>query len=345
MKLYSRSAAILAGGLMAEILFGCHRGGNSVASQQASLPPATVQVQIVDSKSRIETEDVIGTVRAKLRASIEAKVTGKINKMLAAPGQKVAAGELLAELDAREIQARVDQARAVHQQAEADWKRLAALWDQKVLSQAEYDTAKARFNVAEASLLEVETLLDYTKVTAPFTGIITRKLADVGDLATPGKPLLEMEDSTALRLEADVPEAVVDNVKIGDRLPVRIGSAENSLEGAVSEIAPAADPNSRTFLVKLDLPTASGLRAGQFGRASMPIGKTSALCVPASAVVQRGQLEIVFVAFQSHARLRLVKTGKHIGDEVEIVSGLEAGETIVVAGSDQLRDGQPLSLK
>lgn len=345
MKLYFRSATLLAGGLMMEILCGCHRASDTVADRAAALVPATVQVQIVESKSRIETEEVVGTVRAKLRASIEAKVSGRIEKMHAVPGQKVATGELLAELDAREIQARVDQARAVYQQAESDWKRLAALWDQKVLSQAEYDTAKARFHVAEATLLEAETLLDYTKVTAPFEGIITRKLVDVGDLATPGKPLLEMEDSTALRLEADVPEAIVDNVKIADRLPVRIGSIETPMEGVVSEIAPAADPNSRTFLVKLDLPITPGLRAGQFGRTRMPVGKTSALCVPASAVFERGQLEMVFVASESHAHLRLVKTGKHIGDELEIASGLEAGESIVVTGGDRLIDGQLLSLR
>ena len=327
---------------MAGALAGCHRASHSNSGSSLPVPPAAVQIQTVENKSRPATEEVIGTVRAKLHAAIEAKVTGKIDKMLVVPGQNVAAGDLLAELDAREIQARVDQARAIHQQAEADWNRLTALWDEKVLSKAEYDTAKARFHVTEAALLESEALLGYSKVTAPFNGVITRKLADVGDLATPGKPLLDIEDSADLRLETDVPEAVVDNVKIGDRLAVRIGSSEESLDGIVSEIAPAADPNSRTFLVKLDLPRAPGLRTGQFGRAIMPVGKTSALRVPVSAVVLRGQMELVFVADKSHAHLRLVKTGKRVGDELEVVSGLEAGESIVATGADKLTDGQAL---
>lgn len=337
-------AILLAGGLTITLLAGCHRSGDSAAKSTAA-PPIVVRVQTVEQKERVATEDVVGTVRAKLHAVIEAKVSGKIAKMLAVPGQEVAAGDLLAELDAQEVQARVDQARAVHQAAEADWKRLASLWDQKVLSQAEYDAAKSKFNVAEASLQEAETLLGYTKVTAPFDGVVTRKLTDVGDLATPGKPLLEMEDSRDLRLEVDVPEAVLNNVKIGDHLPVRIGAMETVIKGTVAEIAPAADPNSRTFLVKLDLPTADGLRAGQFGRAAMPVGKTSALRVPAPAVIQRGQMELVFVAGNARAQMRLVKTGQRVGDEIEIVSGLDAGESVITGGASQLRDGELISVQ
>jgi len=167
----------------------------------------------------------------------------------------------------------------------------------------------------------------------------------VGDLAAPGKPLLELEDARTLRLEADVPEAVVSKVALGDKLAVRIAALESGLPGVVSEIAPASDPGSRTFLVKLDLPGAPGLRAGQFGRVAMPVGETSALRVQASAVVQRGQMEIVFIFSEKKALLRLVKTGKRVGNEVELVSGVEAGEKIVVEGAVGLRDGQPVEVE
>lgn len=345
MKLFPRTA-VLAAGVLALVLFaGCGRTRRASVGDTAALPPVTVAVQRVVKKERPATEEVVGTVRAKLRAAIEAKISGKIENMPVVPGQKVAAGDLLAELDAREVQARADQAKAVYQQAEADWKRLAQLWDQNVLSRAEYDSGKSKFEVAEASLLEAQTLVGYAKVTAPFAGVITRKLADIGDLATPGRPLLDMEDTRALRLEADVPEEVVDNIKIGDRMPVRIAAVATELEGTVSEIAPAADPNSRTFLVKLDLRDAPGLRAGQFGRAIMPVGTTSALRVPAAAVVQRGQMELVFVAENGRAQLRLVKTGKRVDDEVEVVSGLDAGESVITSGVGALGDGQPVSVQ
>ena len=328
--------------LAAFALTGC--GHKPERAAAGSLPAAAVSVQTVERKSRVATEDVVGTVQARLRAIIEAKVSGKIDQMLVVPGQKVKRGELLANVDAREVQSRLDQTLAVRQQTQGDMKRFASLLEQKILSQSEFDAAQSKYRVADASVKEAETMLSYTKVTAPFDGTITRKVADVGDLAAPGKPLLEMEDSTALRLEADVPEAVVGKLTLGDKLPVRISALETELEGVISEISPAADPGSRTFLVKLDLPAQSGLRAGQFGRVAMPVGETTALRVPISALVQRGQMEIVFVVGDGKAQLRLVKTGKRIGSEVELVSGVEAGEKIVVENATGLIDGQPLTI-
>jgi RND family efflux transporter MFP subunit len=304
------------------------------------LPAAPVRVQIVERKARAATEEVVGTVRARLRAVIEAKISGRLETMLAVPGQEVKAGELLAELDAREVRARLDQALAVRQQAEADLARANSLLTQKILSAAEYDVAQSRFRVADAAAREAETMLGYAKVNAPFAGIITRKHADVGDLAAPGKPLLAMEDARDLRLEADVPEAVVGHLQLGDRLSVRVSSVSNELTGVVSEISPAADPNSRTFLVKLDLPPAPGLRAGQFGRAAMPVGETSALRVPAAAVIQRGQMELVFVVADARAQMRIVKTGRRLGNEIELVSGVNTGEQVVREGAADLVDGQ-----
>lgn len=336
-----RNLLFLAG--VTVVIAGCSHKSEPVVPQ--ALPAIAVRAQVVESKARVATEEVVGTVRTKLRSVIEAKVSGKIEQMLVVPGQQVKAGELLATIDAREVQARYDQAAALRQQAEADLKRLTSLLDQKVLSQAEFDSAQARARVTIAGVIEAETMLSYTKVTAPFAGVITRKHADVGDLATPGKPLLEMEDSTALRLEADVPEAVVGKLTLGEKLPVRIATLEAELAGIVSEIAPAADPSSRTFLVKLDLPAQPALRAGQFGRVAMPVGVTSALRVPVSAVIQRGQMELVFVVAENTARLRLVKTGKRLGSEVELVSGLSAGEQIVTEGVASLADGQPVETK
>jgi membrane fusion protein (multidrug efflux system) len=284
-------------------------------------------------------------VRPKLSAAIEAKVSGRIEQMLVVPGQTVTNGELLVRLDAHEIQAQLDQAVAARQQAESDFKRASDLMAQKILSQSEFDTAQSRFRIAVAAEAEAKTLLGYMEIVAPFDGVITRKLADVGDLATPGKTLLQMENPATLRLEADVPAALIGNVKLGEPLAVSIAGVNNDITGTVAEMSPAADPNSRTFLVKLDLPAAPGLRSGQFGRVAVPVGEVSAIRVPVSAVVQRGQMEIVFVVTNGHAGLRLVKTGARVGDEVEVVSGLDPGETVVTAGATGLMDGQPVSMQ
>ncbi len=330
--------------LIAAIPFfsGCHKASEQT---QTELPATTVSVQTVERKSRPATEDVVGTVRPKLSAVIEAKVSGRITQMLVVPGQLVKAGEKLVLLDAHEIQSRLDQAAAARQQAENDLKRGTDLMQQKILSQSEFDNAQSKFRIAAAAEAEAKTMHDYTQIVAPFDGVITRKLTDVGDLAAPGKALLQIENPATLRLEADVPEALIGNVKLGDILTVRIATVTSEIVGTVAEMSPTADPNSRTYLVKVDLPAAPGLRSGQFGRVAVPVSEASAIRVPASAVIQRGQMELVFVLASNHAQLRLVKTGSRIGDEIELVSGLDSGEQVVTAGGSALMDGQPVTIK
>jgi len=330
--------------LVAAIPFfsGCHKAAEQT---QPERPSAIVRIQMVERKSRAATEAVVGTVRPKLSAVIEAKVSGRIEQMFVVPGQLVTNGERLVRLDAHEIQSRLDQAAAARLQAEGDLKRDTDLMRQKILSQSEFDSVQSKFRMAAAAEAEAKTMLDYTLIAAPFDGVITRKLADVGDLAAPGKPLLQMENPATLRFEADVPEALVGNVKLGDKLAVRIAAVASEIEGTVAELSPTADANSRTYLVKLDLPGATGLRSGQFGRVSVPVGEASAIRVPSAAVIQRGQMELIFVVVGNHAQMRLVKTGNRIGDEIEVVSGLNSGEQVVTDGAASLTDGQPVTIK
>jgi membrane fusion protein, multidrug efflux system len=324
-------------------IIGCRQETATPAS--ARLPALAVRVQMIQPQQHLATEEVMGTVRARSRATVEAKFSGRIDKMLVAPGQAVKAGELLVQLDAREIQARLDQALALREQLGRDADRLRLLLKDNAVSRQEFELIESRHRVAVASVTEAETMLGYARVTAPFNAVVTRKLADVGDLAAPGKALLELEEPSALRLEADVPEALISHVRLGDKLAIRVAALSSTLEGTVSEIAPAADSASRTFLVKLDLPPATALRSGQFARVAVPVDETSALRVPASAIVQRGQMELVFVETNRVAQLRLVKTGKRVGGEVELISGVEAGERVVTEGAAQLRDGQVVEVK
>ncbi|MDW8310692.1 MAG: efflux RND transporter periplasmic adaptor subunit [Verrucomicrobiales bacterium] len=331
-------------GCAAWLVGGCGRQAKTPGAEP-SLPVATVRVQTIDDQPRALTEEIVGTVRARTRATLEAKIAGRITELPVVLGQSLEAGDLVARLDVREIQARLDQARAVLEQARRDRDRFATLLRQQAVTQAEFDGVEARFRVAEAAVAEAETMLGYAEVRAPFDGAVTRKLADVGDLATPGRPLIELEDPNALRLEADVPEALINHVQPGAKLPVRIHAANAELEGVVAEMAPAADPNSRTFRVKLDLPGAPGLKPGLFGRVAVPVGETRAPRVPPQALVQRGQMEMVFVVADGRAQMRLVKSGKRLGEEVELVSGVRPGERVVVEGAGALMDGQPVEVR
>lgn len=323
---------------------GCHRSPGPEATAK-SLPPVSVTVAAVENHGLTATEEVVGTVRAKLRTAVEAKLGGRIEALLVVPGQAVRQGETLASLDARETKARLDSAQAVRDQAAQDLDRIRKLVKDGAATASELDAVQAREKVASATVSEAETMLGHARVVAPFDGIITRKLAEVGDLATPGRPLVEIEDPARLRFEADVPESLVDRLQLGTRLPVSISPRKEPLEGIISEIAPVAEAVSRTYLVKLDLPSAPGLRAGQFGRVTVPTGEASTVHVPTGAVLRRGQLEYVFVAATGRAQLRLIRTGKLLAGDVEVVSGLDAGERIVVADPAKLQDGQPLEAK
>ena len=326
---------------VALVVGGC-RPEAPTATAAVTLPAVKTRVAPVELRASGATEEVVGTVRARLRAAVEAKVPGRIESLRVNPGQSVNAGELLLTLDAREAQARLDSALAVREQTARDLERISKLVKDGAVTQADLDATEARHRVALASVAEAETVLGHTRVVAPFKGVITRKLADVGDLATPGRPLLEIEDPLALRFEADVPEALLERLELGGSFPVRLDSRTNLLPGVVSEVAPVADSVSRTFRVKLDLTTVPGLRAGQFGRVAVPTGGTPVPQVPAAAVVRRGQMEYVWIVQEGRARLRIIRTGKVAGDRAEVLSGVTPGESVVVDGMMVIREGQPV---
>lgn len=326
------------------LLAGCGRSRpDHPAAGQPDLPPVKVRTQAVESKQWLSTEEVVGTVRAKLHATIEAEVSGRISELPVVMGQKVTQGQLMARLDAAEIKARLEQARAGLLKAERDWNRISSLFDQQAVTRSEYDTADSRYLAAKAGVAEAQAMTAYVEVLAPFDGVVTRKWADVGDLAVPGKPLIEVEDPSALQLEADLPEAIAPRIQLQARMAIRLDPPAGELSGIVSEIAPTADPVSRTFRVKLDLANNSARRSGEFARLLVPTGDSASLRVPASAIVQRGQMELVFVVEHQQARLHLVKTGRHVNHETEILSGLDAGDTVVIEGAAQLADGQPVT--
>ncbi len=309
------------------------------------MPVVAVRTQPVESRKFASTEEVVGTVRAKLRATLEAKVSGRISDMPVVLGQQVKAGQLLARLDAAEIKARLEQAQAGLEQAEREWKRNSSLLEQKAVTRSDYDAANSRYLMAKAAVAEAQAMMAYVEVLAPFDGVVTKKWVDMGDLASPGKPLVEMENPLALQVEADVPEAIGSSIQSQARMAIRVDSLKDELSGTVSEMAPTADPLSRTFRVKLDLPNTAGLRSGQFARLLVPVGESVSMRVPDSAVLQRGQMELVFAVENQRARLHLVKTGRHIDSQREILSGLDTGDAVVVEGAAQLVDGQPVTSK
>lgn len=210
---------------------------------------------------------------------------------------------------------------------------------------ARLEAARAHREQATAVLESARTQLSYTRVSAPSGGVVTARAVDPGDLATIGATLLTIENSSAYRLEAALPESRLQALKVGEEATISIPAAQLHGTGRVVEIEPSADIGSRTYLVKISLPAKAGVRTGMFGRALFSLETVDVLAVPSQAVLRDGQLTSVFVIFEGHARRRLVTVGRISGNLVEVLSGLEPGEQVAVSGIDGLTDGSPTEMR
>jgi|SRR5215831_5277385 len=260
----------------------------------------------------------------------------------------------------------ITSARASVELARVTHKRFQDLLAKESVSQQEFDESQAKLTSAEATLeiaiskrRQVEArrsqseaeiaaarvTLGYATLAAPFNGLVTERKADPGSLTTPGATLLILEREGDLRLEVSIDESRLGLARIGENVAVEIDGLSSTVSGRVGEIIPSVDSATRTLTAKIDLPALPGLRSGMFGRADFSAGKRDALLVPQSAVSERGQIQCVHVVEGDTARLRLVTIGEARGDLREILSGLTAGERIIVAPPQLLADGDRIAIQ
>jgi membrane fusion protein, multidrug efflux system len=316
------------------------------ARSAVTLPAAVVRVAPVVATDLATATELTGTVRPVQRATLAAKVMGTIARLPVTLGQQVAAGDLLVEISATEIEARVTQARAQFNAAQRDLERERALLAKGASTTDMVRGLQDRFEGAQAMLREAETMLGYTQLRAPFAGVIARKLVDAGDLAAPGQPLLQLDGMDGFQIEAAVPDSLVAPLSLGQPIAVLIPTTGRRFDAQIAEISSAADAAARSVSIKLSVPADAGVRSGQFARLALPGAAGRALLVPAEAVSRVGQMERVFVVGpEKRATLRLVKTGATRGDQIEILSGLDEGESVIVAPPGGLREGQPLEVR
>ncbi len=292
-------------------------------------------------------EMAAGTIRAKVETAISPLITATVSSISVRAGDEVKQGDVLVRLDARQLQARVDQARqaavaakARLTQAEKDNKRVQRIYkaDPGAVSKAEIDRVQAALSTSQADLLrsrlqedEAKTALSYSKLTAPISGRVVERYADPGDTARQGEPVLRMYDPMSLRLEANVRESVASKLAKEQSLTTEIDALGKQFPTVVDEIVPSADPGSRTFLVKVSLKDSSGLYPGMFGRLLIPIGQTEKIYVPNDAVTRVGQLDFVIVKTKQGPTRRYVRLGARTRDgRMEVISGLISGEEILI---------------
>ncbi len=342
---------------------------------QAAAPEAVTNVSvIVAQKTRVpDWREAVGTVRAAQTSQVASQMMGNIVEIRAHEGDRVGNGQILATIDDSQPRTAVEQATAAVSAAEneasaadsslalaeATLKRYQQLYEKKSVSPQEFDEIKARYQAAgarrdmtrareaqaKAALTQARTLLGYTRIRAPFAGVVTERKADPGTLASPGMIIFTMEDTRSYRLEVAVDESDIHLVRVGQSVPVLLDALGNTeLSGKVVQIVPAADPASRSFLVKVGLPFDARLRSGLFGRARIPRGERSALVIPRAAILERGQLQAVYVIGVNRvAELRYVTLGKITGQQVEVLSGLQDGEKLVAAPEDRELGGKEIA--
>lgn len=326
-------------------LSGCRNEKEKNQGQTAVPDTQKVTVSAAVEGNAARQIEIMGSIEAVEQAEIAAKVSGNIVAIPVVLGSKVEKGDLLAEINAGEISARMRQARAQLEQTKRNLDREKKLLLKNAATPEAVKSLEDALRIATAAYEEAGTMLEYTRILAPFSGLVTGKLANVGDLAVPGKPLLQLENEARLQVIANIPESTILKITRGDKLAIYIPPADLHIIGTVAEVAPTADHFSRTAPIKIDIPAAAKLRSGQFARVSLTAGTTKTVTVPSEALLTFGQMESVFVVADGHARLRLVRSGALEEGTIEILSGLKAGETVIVKGNRQLVDGQPVIIE
>ena len=325
---------------------------------------ARAEIVVATSTAAVESAGYQGTVGSKHAVSLIALVAGRVQSVNARAGQRVRKGQPLVVLEPNDFKARLDaaesrlaNARAARDEARRDYERFVPLAEKGVISAQTMDKTRARMLGAEAAeaeaaagAREARTQFGYTVLRSPIDGIVTDKHVDPGDFTQPGLPsevgfpsgrtLMTVYDPAALWFEARLPERLAATLRVGSPVRVTVPAAGKSLDSVVLEVLPAVDAVSRSFLVRTSLAADRALQPGMSGKLRFAVGGRGAVTVPESALVERGQLDAVFVVRKDgRASLRLVRPGHRENGRAEILSGIAAGERLVNHPRANLRDG------
>ncbi len=310
-----------------------------------------------------------GQIESAQTAAISTRVMGRINAIYVKEGDRVNKGQVLATISDEDIRAKRAQTSAMIAEAEAafataqkDYDRFTQLFKEQSATAREldnvtlqYQSARSRVEAARQMRNEVNAMLSYTSLTAPFSGVVTRKMAEAGTMASPGMPVLMIEQNGILQVSATVAEADISRLKTGATAEVEVKSQGTGFRGIITQLVPSSQFTGGQYTVKISIPEAArkDLYAGMFVRVSFPVTPTAAaapagsgLLIPASAVVNREELTGVFTVSQDQkALLRWVRLGRTLGDQVEVISGLAKGEAYVLHAEGKLYNGAPVSVK
>jgi len=341
-----RFLSILAPACLAMLAAGC--GGNDqpggMARFGASPPPVMTESVLLGDIA--DSYTALATARANEAIDVTPRISSVVSAIHFEEGQSVAEGDVLVELDSREIRAALDLAEANLRERRSRYDRLETLAASEVVSEAELEEIQAQLQVAEAQVNSARARLEDTVIRAPFPGEVGLRRVSVGSLVQPNTIITTLDDIAVMKLEFSVPEEYLAAMREG--LEIRAQAAawpDRAFSGEVTSVDSRVDPMTRSLAVVALMPNEDrALKPGMFLQVDISRRRSDVVLAPEAALVPRQGRQFVFVVEEGRASERQVSLGSRRPGQVEIVSGLEPGEQIVTQGVQRIRDGLPVRM-
>lgn len=313
----------------------------AVVTTAAAAPQLPFAVATATMQPVAREEVVDGAIEAVQQATISAQTSGRVVAVNFDVDDYVTKGDVLIRFRDTEQRAALKSAQARFNEAEATFNRTKDIYQKKLVARSVYDQAQANYKAARAALEQAQEELDNTVVRAPYSGIVVKRQIEVGELATPGRPLMTGISLEQLRVVADVPQMYINTLREHAKARVILsdGGASTSVEGTKLTISPYADSASHTFKVRVELPSGQhGVYPGMFAKVAFDIGEEQRLLVPTAAVVHRSEVTAVYVVQDDGSVvMRYIRVGRTLPDgSIEVLAGLSAGEKVAL---DPIRAG------
>ncbi len=337
-------------------LAGCS-GEDKAKSAETAQPVIHAQMTVLQATETVTTSATPGNVVALESVQVASRLMGYLRNIAVVEGQTVKKGQRLFTIDPLDIEGAVEQARLGLKQsddamkdAKADFERFENLYKEDVVSRQQYEKMKLNYDMslsrmaqAKSGLGTAQGQMRYATVSAPIDGVVTRKLANEGDIASPGHPVLLLENPARLQVQTSVSDDLYKDLRPGQLVMAETHGPDTPVGAKAARLSPAADPIAHTYMVKLDV-AAPGLKSGSFARVLFPTGKRTVLALPQAAVLDRAGISGVFVVDdKGTAQYRMVRLGNRIEGMVEILSGLTPGERVVTGNAQAVNNGDRVS--
>jgi membrane fusion protein, multidrug efflux system len=329
------------------LVAGCKKK-EATAGGPPPMPPTQVVAAEAKRQSIAETLAVVGTLAANEFIEVKSETDGAIAEIGFDEGQPVKKGALLVRLDESKFLASLAEAEANLKLTATTFERNKELYREKLVSQQEYDQAASLFQANQATVELRKRQLQDARILAPFSGIVGSRSVSPGQVIAKNTTLTWLIDLDTLKAEFSVPERFLSEVKAGQAMELKVAAfPKESFKGEVYFLAPQIDPNMRTLLMKARIPNKDHkLKPGMFANFDLTLTlRENALVIPESALLAMGDRTSVYViGADSTAQLRPVKIGLRLPNQIEVVSGLEAGERVVAEGLQKVRPGAPVKV-